>query len=550
MNFFQSRQKVFHLLISLIALCSIAVLIYILALPGDPKNAWFLGLSRPRWLMTTGAFLLCLLSISLVLKTILRPAWGQHAADVWSRWLYSKVGLALTFSFSIFWLLISVWFAMYWRHFATDQYMLPYLTRFAPFMGWFFGVSLLLILALPFFRRSLWQDYAALLVSVLLVFLVDQFTNILEIEQMPWDVRYFYLLAEHGLRGTNIAPYVYRFATPMLARWLADVLYLTIFQAYTIIAISGGILQLFGIHLLVRKLGFGLKTSIMIISVVGFTMFNLKFLLFDVSRPDHLAYILMLLAVLALFSQQTVWCVLVAVIGLQFRELLAVPPAILSLTYFRDWLRNRANMKLWLHIALIGIATALAVILPRKLIPVTENTQFVDLQVPSTLINLITLPADIWRDSNLLFVVVGYFLPTFVLLTPQRWRSVWHKLRPYHWFLALYMGLVFLLTLYGGHDMMRYITYMFIPQVFFLAYLLQEELHPLEIVYLFVVLIIFNRIFLPFPVLDFNANVDFYGGYAEQVDLASLYRWLEVLGMIIGSGILRMILNRLKRKIQ
>jgi hypothetical protein len=98
--------------------------------------------------------------------------------------------------------------------------------------------------------------------------------------------------------------------------------------------------------------------------------------------------------------------------------------------------------------------------------------------------------------------------------------------------------------------MMRYITYMFIPQVFFLAYLLQEELHPLEIVYLFVVLIIFNRIFLPFPVFDFNANVDFYGGYAEQVDLASLYRWLEVLGMIIGSGILRMILNRLKGKTQ
>jgi hypothetical protein len=534
----------------LLSLESVGVLVYIFSLPADPKNYWLLGLSLNRWLMLATALAMSAAGLFLLVRAWLGGNWLQRQALRLEAWLGNSFVLGLVIIISLLCIVVAAWYASYWMQHNSDQFLQAYIIRLSPFMAWLSLVAIETLSLLPFLRKALAPAYLAMLVSVLCAVVIDLFTNTPEFKQMPWDTRYYYLLAERGLDSHDlIAPYVYRYLNPLLAHSLAGFLNISTYLALKTIAYLGAISQLFTIYLLMHYLGFRLRASLAAMLVTAFSMYNLKFLMFDVFRPDHLAYALMTLAVLALLSRHTVWCLVLSVIGLQTREHLVIPSMILAIFSLAEWWRDRTQKIPILRLVMVILATGLAVVLPRLLIPVTESTQFVDpSNNPATIMNLIDMPLDLKRDFNLLFTVVAYFLPLLLLATRSRMKSVWTRLSTpvgaMRSFLLIYTGLVFLLTLYGGHDLGRYFTYAFIPQVILIGYLLDERIWIEEIIYMFVAVIIFNRLWLPIPIWDFDKYLDFYGGYADRVNLITVLRVVELLAYILGALILRTVLRR------
>lgn len=534
----------------LLTLESVVMLAYIASLPADPKNSWLLGLSRNRWLMLAAALAMSATSLFPLVKSWVGGGWLQRQALRLEAWLAHNFVLGLVIIISFLCIVTATWFNSYWMRYSSDQFLQAYIIRLAPFVAWLCLVAIETLLLLPFLRKALAPAYLALLVSVLCAVVIDLFTNPPEFKQMPWDTRYYYLLAERGLDSHDlIAPYVYRYLNPLLAHSLAGLFNISTYMALKAIAYLGAISQLFTIYLLMRYLGFRLRASLVAMLVTAFSMYNLKFLMFDVYRPDHLAYALMSLAVLALLSRHTVWCLVFSAIGLQTREYLVIPPLILAVFSLVEWWRDRAQKWPLLRLVMVILVTGLAVILPRLLIPVTESTQFVDpSNNPATIMNLIDMPLDLKRDFNLLFTIAAYFLPLLLLARRDRIKSVWTRLsKPIpgmRSFLLIYTGLVFILTLYGGHDLGRYFTYAFIPQVILICYLLDEHIRIEEIIYMFAVVIIFNRLWLPIPIWDFEKYLDFYGGYADRVNLVSLLRVVELLAYMLGALVLRAALRR------
>jgi hypothetical protein len=547
------KEGALKLYILLLLLESVGVLVYIASLPGAPKHSWLLGYSSGRWLMLLAGLAMVFSTLFLVLKSYYHCEWLRRQTQVVESLLSNNYLLGLMILFSLVSLAATAWYANYWQQHGSDQFLQAYLLRLLPFVVWLSVATMAALFLLPLFRPVLAPAYLALLVSVLCAVVIDMLTNTPEFKQMPWDTRYYYLLAERGLDSRDlIAPYVYRYLNPLLAHGLAAAFIITTFTALKIIAYWGAISQLFTIYLLTRYLGFRLRASLVAMLVTAFSMWNLKFLMFDSFRPDHLAYALMALAVLALISRHPLWCLALSAIGLQTREYLAIPPLILALFSLNEWWQNRAHKKPLLLATFSVLVTSLAVILPRLLIPATESTQFVDpSNNPATIVNLIDMPLNLGRDFNLLFTVTAYFLPLLLLATPARLKSVWARLgRPLakapemRVFLVIYTGMVFLLTLYGGHDLGRYFTYAFITQVILIGFLLKEDIRVEEMIYMFVVIVIFNRLWLPIPIWDFEKYLDFYGGYAERVNLVSLMRVLELAVYIVGAFSLRAILRK------
>ncbi len=525
---------------------SLLVLGYILCLPADPKNAWLLGISKARWGLLAGAVLLCILVSLPVVFYLRRPARLEEFVRRIQGWLAKPFGLGCILCTGLAITLAGVWFLRFWAVHSGDQFLQAYLTRFAPFILFLALSSLEMLAILPVFRDGLKATYLALGFALACVGIIELFTNHLPVEGMPWDVKYYYLLAERGLKGQNIAPYVYRYGTPFLARYLADAFFLPVYSGYTILALTGGVLQLMGVYWLARTIGGGLRAAFLAMLTTALALFNVKFLLYDISRPDHLAYFLMVVAFLALLSDRVLLCTLISAAGLQFREHLAIPPFIMGVQALIIWWRDKGRYTRLVRFIFIGVCTGLAVLLPRLLIPVVDNTQFVDPQKPASLVNLIGLPLDLLRDTNFLFCTLAYILPALLLITPARLRLVWEKTRPYHFILILYTLIVLLLSLYGGHDMERYSTYLFLPQVFVIVSLAECDVPAWEWMYMFVVVALFNRIFfhIPIPLQDVDRYLDFYGGYSNRVNLSSLLRWVEWLAYLGGAILLRWVIMK------
>lgn len=525
---------------------SLAVLLYIVSLPADPKNAWLLGLSKARWGMLAGAALLFCVTLLLAVSGLRKPDLLRRISTRLSLWLARPWTAWFTLAAALVVVLAGVWFLRFWTVHGGDQFLMAYITRFAPFVLFFTLTGIEILLLLPFYRKEMKPHYLAFGWAVFCVGVVYLLTNHVPVEGMPWDVKYYYLLAERGLEGQNIAPYVYRYATPFLARRLAEIFYLPTYGGYTVLALSGGVLQLFGVYWLARAIRAGLKAALLAMLATALAMFNLKFMLFDISRPDHLAYLLMVMAVLALFSDRVVLCTLISAIGLQFREHLAIPPFIAGVQSLMLWWRNKKQFRPLLQAGFIALVIGLAVLLPRLLIPVVDNTQFVDLQKPASLINLIGLPLDFWRDTNFLFCTLAYILPVLLLLTRARAHRLWEMMRPYRFFLMLYSAIVLLLSLYGGHDMTRYSTYLFLPQAMAIAMLAEDDIPAWEWIYMVIAVALFNRIFfhIPIPLDETDRYLDFYGGYANRVNISSLYRWGELSLYSLGVVSLRWLTAR------
>ncbi len=377
------------------------------------------------------------------------------------------------------------------------------------------------------------RQYALpLIAGFSLVFLVDALTNGVT-EKYLFDSNFYLGLAEQGFESDLfVAPFIYRYGTPVLARTLHQFTGLSIYKSFKLLTYVGLTGQLFGIYLVVQYLTRSRKSAYAGMLVVAFSMYNMKYLLFDVYRADTLAYALILLCTWFALKRRFLGLILLTAIGLQVREFVAVP----LLAYLISEVRQKGFRKSLNPVLISLLALFVAAGLPRLLIPLVRNEQEVkfSLEGIQQLFHLLSL----WkRDINLVYVCLAYFLPFFILYRPSKKDAIKNLLSEERWsYFLSYIGLVFLLIVVGGTDMERFASYFFLPIAVFVGLLVINQ-SIVSVTLVVILQFIFNRIWLPFPIWDYDLFASFYGGWSNIINSTTLWRYVEVGSYIVLGNI-------------
>lgn len=375
--------------------------------------------------------------------------------------------------------------------------------------------------------------------SIALVFLVDIFTNAAT-EKYLFDSNIYLGIAERGFASDLlIAPFIYRYATPFLARGFHQYLGLSIYKSFKLITYIGGISQLFGIYLIVHYLTSSRRSAYVGMTVVAFSMYNLKYLLFDVYRADTLAYGIILLCTWFVLKKKFMPLILTTIIGLQVREFVVVPLlAYLVVKVSQDGMRESLREMM---ISILSLFVAIG--LPRFLIPIVANEQTVRLSLAG-IQDVISL-LSVWkRDINLLYVCFAYFLPLTILYNRANIKAIRHEMDTELWgYLFWYVAFVFFLTILGGTDMERFASYFFLPMAVLVGFLIKRQ-SLISVIVILSIQFIFNRIWLPYPIWDYDLFANFYGGWSNIINTATIWRYVEVLVYaVLGNILFRFIAN-------
>ena len=384
------------------------------------------------------------------------------------------------------------------------------------------------------------QALIGLLMSVLLVRFIGIFTNTIA---PAWDGIIYYVMAQYGVINNPhlVAPFAYRPAVPIMVRLLSMYLKIKCVDLFGIFAQMSAITFVLFTFLFAKRYGAGFINSLIIMLVVAFSFYHVKFPIFLYSMVDVETYPIMLLSMWALLRKKLALCVAISCVGLFFKEFLVIPAIIAIVSWYMIYKRSHSRKYLlWIILAWIGIMASIAI--PRYLIPVRASIQFIDLtNEPGSLKFLIQCPLDIKREFNIFFSVMAYWLPTILLLTRSRLKHLWDELDEHRLMLFLYLALIFILTMYGGSNIPIFISYSFFAQLIVLSILLKYDVNRAEIAYMLVAVFFFNRILWHIPpgMSDLENYLDFYGGYFSRVNASSLNRLMELAAFIVLGNILR-----------
>jgi hypothetical protein len=127
-----------------------------------------------------------------------------------------------------------------------------------------------------------------------------------------------------------------------------------------------------------------------------------------------------------------------------------------------------------------------------------------------------------------------------MLLTRERMRFVGQKLAPFRAAGASYVVLWLALSMWGGTDLYRYVTYLFLPLVFmFSAMFADPRLRPRagEVTLVLVAMAIHNHIFSHIPALgdDVDVYLDFWPAYEDRLNAAAGVRILEIAAFVVAA---------------
>lgn len=380
------------------------------------------------------------------------------------------------------------------------------------------------------------NDYLLVgILSIVLISLLDLLTNRVDVTRFQWDFRYYIAMAQDGLNTPLLAsPFVYRYATPLLVRMLTG-LGLSIEGGFTTITYLGAFLQLTGIFAFTGWMTGSRKAAWIAMLVTGLSLFHVKFLLFDVFRPDHLAYAFILLATWLAAQRRFTPLLIVTLIASQFREFTIVP-LIAYLFSFARIEPNRRKFYAQAGLSILGLALALG--LPRLILPIEADFQFISL-TPDGILRGLLAPFIVTRDINFVYTLLSYLLPLWIAASIPQIQSAYHALSlEWRRFLTAYTGLVLLLSFFGGTDFPRFTTFLFIPQIILLGGL-AEKTHNLTLAFMLVATAFFNLLWLPIPMDNMETYRDFYGGYNGQVTIVTFSRILEMLAFVLFGWFLR-----------
>ena len=132
--------------------------------------------------------------------------------------------------------------------------------------------------------------------STSIVLGLDIITNTIDTKKYAWDFLYYIAMAKDGFNAQPLAsPFAYRYLTPLIVNGITGISSLSIEHGFLLVAYLGAIAQLAGIFFFTNWLTNSRKGAYLAMLVTALSLFNIKFLLFDIYRPDHLAYALILL---------------------------------------------------------------------------------------------------------------------------------------------------------------------------------------------------------------------------------------------------------------
>ena len=401
-------------------------------------------------------------------------------------------------------------------------------------------------------KRENWARLGALGLAICFVAGLDWVTNEIDIKRYSWDFKYYIDIATFGIIDNDrlVAPYVYRWLSPILASWIQTFFGVSLVKGFLWQAYLGATAQLFLLFLLLRHFQVKWHKAYLVMLLFACSMYHVKFLLFDVYRPDHLAYPLMLLAVLLYFKRQFLGMALVCAIGLQCREFLVIPSGLFVLERAWTFWNRSCSLRDITEAAGVFVIISLAVLIPRLWIPVIASDQYIDFAHNPSAVwqNLNEAVLQIKRQANVFFALLAYLLPLALLWTRKRWAQVWCRLFPIRWYLVGFSVFVCVLTVFGGTDYARFVTYLVVPIAIVMGRMLEQKIHPLEIIWLVIAMLSFHQVFADFPIWDRWQYLDFYGGWKDRFQEQSLLRIREWGFWVLGAVCLRWLLARLKNQ--
>jgi hypothetical protein len=375
---------------------------------------------------------------------------------------------------------------------------------------------------------------AALAAAVLWTVAIDATTPSFDARTYRWDSAIYLDMAERGMRGndTLVAPFAYRFVSPLLARGLDQWLPLSVDDGFRIVTYAGVVAELTLVYALARLVGAASGAAFVVMAVAALSLFNVRFLLFDIYRPDALAFALALASTLMLLSARPGAATSVAAAGLLVREFL-LAPLVAGLAVLARWPGPWARRLVWIA-ASVAVAGA-AAILPRLLVPVHENVAATDPFRGDLLRTLWTTPLSGLRNLNIVFCVVSYFLPVLALGGGGRLVRAWAHLGDARSVVIVSALVTVALTMYGGTDVARFTAYFVVVQTILLAALLCEGVSPIEVGLALLAVAVYNRVHVfTVPMEPIDRYLDFYGGFADRVNAATAWRAVELIAWIVA----------------
>jgi hypothetical protein len=370
-------------------------------------------------------------------------------------------------------------------------------------------------------------------VSTVVVILIDILTNGIT-EKLLFDSNIYIGIAEHGFAPElRISPFIYRYAAPLLTRITHPFTGLSIHKSFKVITYMGAIGELLGVFLVVQHLTKSEKSAYVGMLSVAFSLYNIKYPLYDVYRPDILAYPIILISTWLAFKDYFLPLLLTTMIGLQFREFTIAP----LLAYLATKSHGERSKTLIRNVVISITGLFVAIGMPRLLIPVIEHAEAVQLSPKAIgqVIQLLSLGA---RNINIIYIVFAYFLPFLILYRGPQLRNALEEISIEQIrYLVYYSVAVFLLLVIGGTDLDRFATYFFLPLAVFTG-LLAKNQSFIKILLVLTLQFILNRIWLPFPVWDFDLIINFYSGWSNVLNTASLWRFAELITLAVVGNFL------------
>lgn len=387
------------------------------------------------------------------------------------------------------------------------------------------------------------QSSLVLAIAIAITAGVAFFTNTNQVAEFaaPYNA-----LAETGiaLHKDLYAPCVYRFVSPMMAGGTARALGVSTDTGFLIVNIAASIALLCLTYAVARRVGADFTGGLVAMTAVGIGIGHLKNNMFFNNGMEAVAQVMMLGWCLAMFGQRWVLATVICCVGMCTREMFLIPAALMAgrLSY-QAW-QTRDAKDICRLFVIVGCTVA-SFVLPRWLIPVSFTFQLIDpLYDDHWFTKLMKVPLNMRRNVNILLGALCYSLPTFMLLTRERFRAGWEYLRPYHLAGAVYCCSLFVLTLYGGTDLYRYLTYFFFSQTFCLAALFaSKDLRPhwTEVALMLIVVAFHNRLFSEIPSYEENPKqyLDFWPAFEDRLKAPAIRRFLEAIAALTAAYVLR-----------
>jgi len=398
----------------------------------------------------------------------------------------------------------------------------------------------------PAFRRA----FVGVALVALWVTALSAITNEMDIQRFRYDCVAYIDMAEHPVGQSLVptSPWAYRILTPALARALSLAAGLSTYQAFAVIAHVGTSLQLLLAFLFARHaLGATTRVALVVALICGLQYFHVKYYVFDVYRPDHLAQPAMIAAWWAILRRRFTLAALICAVGVLDREFLLVPAALVGVTLASEAWRSRSRSRA-IELVLTTSLVALAFALPRLLISTQASTTLAaERYNGSWLAMLVGVPLGRRRLVNLAFSAFAYMLPIWLLWTRQSLPRLAAMPKDVRRLVMGHAALVFVLALYGGTDIPRFIAYLEPVAILVLVALLREDNRKAVLVAALVALAIFNRTFWDVPNVEVTRFVDFYGGWDMRV-AASGWRTAEAAALIAACWLVARVARRCSRR--